>query len=82
MDYWKSKEKKWSTLGWTFVPDSPWWMGSPKSASSPRACTFTRSPWSRSHFCQASLRKLKPLGDTPDLLDPKPKILITIGYVP
>ena len=44
-------------IGLDLCPWFAWWMGSRIESQGPR-----------SHFRQASIRKLNPLGDTPDLL--------------
>ena len=71
LKHWKSKEKKWSTLGWTFVHKESLVRlvdGHPQVRVESQGLHLYEKPLDpRSHFRQASMRKLKPLSDTPDL---------------
>ena len=71
LKHWKSKEKKWSTLGWTFVHKESLIRlvdGQPQVRVESQGLHLYEKPMDpRSHFRQASMRKLRPLSDTPDL---------------
>ncbi len=71
LKHWKTKEKKWSTLGWTYMPKERFIKlvdGEPTVRTEAQGMHMYAKPLDfQAHFRQASMRKLKPLGDVPDL---------------
>ncbi len=69
--HWKAKEKKWSTLGWTYMHKEGFLKivdGEPKVRTEAQGLHLYEKPLDfRSHFRQASMRKMKPLAEVPDL---------------
>ena len=71
LKHWKAKEKKWSTLGWTYMHKEGFLKivdGEPKVRTEAQGLHLYEKPLDfRSHFRQASMRKMKPLAEVPDL---------------
>lgn len=70
LKHWKSKEKKWSTLAWTFVAKEAFLKmvdGVPRVRNEAQGMHLYEKPLDpRSHFRQGSMRKLKPISESPD----------------
>lgn len=71
LKHWKSKEKKWSTLGWTFVHKETFIKvvdGRATVRTEAQGLHLYEKPLDpESHFRQKAMRKLKPLNEAPDL---------------
>jgi hypothetical protein len=71
LKHWKTKEKKWSTLGWTYMHKEGFIKlvdGEAMVRTEAQGMHMYEKPLDfRSHFRQASMRKIKPLGEVPDL---------------